>query len=81
LCSVLKHPSGRHTLSIHPLIQPFNLPSSWQDEVRFILTLQARGVDADSEVFRVEISWDGQWSDDTEEMAKHHLVVRPVPLR
>jgi hypothetical protein len=77
LCSVLKHPSGRHVLSLYPLIQPFNLPSSWQDEVRFILTLQARGIDAYSEVFRVEIAWNGKWADDTIEMAKH-LVVRPL---
>jgi hypothetical protein len=80
LCSVVKQPDGRHTLSLHPLIQPFNLPSSWQDEVRFVLTLQARGVDSDSDEFRVEVSWDGQWADDTIEMAQH-LVVRLVTPR
>jgi hypothetical protein len=80
LCSVVKEPSGRYTLSLCPLIQPFNLPSSWQEAVRFVLTLQARGVEYDSDVFRVEISWDGQWANDTLEMTKH-LVVQPVTPR
>jgi hypothetical protein len=60
LCSVLKHPDGRNILSLHPLIKPFNLPSSWQEKVQFVLTVQARGVDSDSDEFRVEVSWDGQ---------------------
>jgi len=46
LCGVFKQPSGRYTLSLCPLIQPFNLPSSWQEAVRFVLTLQARGVES-----------------------------------
>jgi hypothetical protein len=80
LCSVVKNPTGRYTLSLCPLIQPFNLLSSWQDKVRFVLSIQARGIESDSDVFRVEISWDGQWADDTIEMAKH-LVIQPVTLR
>jgi hypothetical protein len=76
-CSLVKHSNGRHTLSLCPLIQPFNLPLSWQEGVRYRLTLQARGVESDSNVFRVEISWDSQWADDTIDMA-NQLAVKPV---
>jgi hypothetical protein len=79
LCSLVKHPNGRHTLSLRPLIQPLNLPLSWEEAVRFALTLQARGVDSDSDVFRVEISWDGKWSDDTSDMANHLVVKLATP--
>jgi|SRR5882762_3785164 hypothetical protein len=78
LCSVVKHPSGQHTLSLYPLIQPFHLTTSWQAKVEFALTLQARSLDSDSNVFRVAIAWDGQWTDDTLQMARH-LVVKAAP--
>jgi hypothetical protein len=78
LCSVLRQPSRQHTLSLHPIIQPFNLPTHWQTPIQVALTLQARSLDTDSHLFRVEIAWDGQWADDADQMAKH-LVVRPAP--
>jgi hypothetical protein len=78
LCSVLKHPSGQHALSLHPIIQPFNLPTHWQTSNQVALTLQARCLETDSTTFRVEIAWNGQWADDTAQMAKH-LVVKAAP--
>jgi hypothetical protein len=78
LCSVLKHPTDPHTLSLHPIIQPFNLPTRWQTPTQVALTLQARSLDSDSNMLRVEIAWDGKWADDTGQMAKH-LVVKAAP--
>lgn len=36
-----------------------------------ILHVQAQGDETDSEVFRVKVEWDGQWSDDDAEMERH----------
>jgi hypothetical protein len=74
LCSVVKHPSGQHTLSLYPLIRPFHLTTSWQGKAEFALTLQARSLDSDSNVFRAAVAWDGHWIDDTLEMARHLVV-------
>jgi hypothetical protein len=40
------------------------------------LTLQARGVEAESNVLRVQVFWDGEWSDNKDEM-RRHFVVKP----
>ena len=39
-----------------------------------IVTLQARGDEVDSNILRVKIKSDGEWSDDAEEMKKHFEV-------
>jgi hypothetical protein len=53
------------------------VPEEFAQPFRLFLTLQARGVEAESNSLRLEISWDGKWSDAEAEM-KRHLVVKPV---
>ena len=65
-------------LELHPLITPFALDARRTAACQLIVTLQARGVEADSKPLRVKIAWDGKWSDDADEMARH-MVVNEVP--
>lgn len=73
LCSVVKEGG----LSLQPLFRSFALDAKRDAACQLIVTLQARGVEADSNLLRVKISWDGEWSDDAGEMA-HHMVVEEV---
>lgn len=50
-------------LSIHPLIGVFSLNTQWRAACRLLLTLQARSVEADSNILQVEITWNGRLSD------------------
>lgn len=81
LCSVTKSPNKEipNILEVHLAVTPtplLNIVRSTQP-IRLILTLRAHGTEVDSESLQVEISWNGTWSDDEAEMARH-LVVRPV---
>lgn len=70
LCSVVK---GKW-LELHPIITPLELTARRREASHLILTLQARGLEGDSNLLRVRIDWDGQWADDTQEMAAHMVV-------
>jgi hypothetical protein len=56
-------------LELKPLTLVFALQIRWREACRLRLTLQARGVEADSNVLRIEISWNGRWSDDPTQLA------------
>ncbi len=71
LCSVVK---GKW-LELLPLITPFNLDVKRGDKCLVVLSLQARGNEADSSILRVQVSWDGKWDDGAQEM-KQHLIVK-----
>lgn len=73
LCSVVK---GRW-LGLHPLVIPNNLQVVRRDPSTFVVTIQARGNEADSDPLRLQISWDGQWHDGAQEMQRH-LSVKEV---
>jgi hypothetical protein len=73
LCTVIKDKS----VEIHPLVVPFNLEVRRQGPVVIVASLQARGNQANSEILRVHISWDGKWESGDQEM-KRHLVVKVV---
>lgn len=73
LCSVVR---GKW-LELHPTVTPLSLVTRYRESVRLRVTVQARGEECDSPSLQVEIAWDGQWPDDTEEMRKH-LVVREL---
>jgi hypothetical protein len=73
LCSVVKD----GWVEIHPVIVDFSMNVQRTRECRFIVVLQARSVEADSNTLRVEIAWNGQWSDDTEQMDRN-LVLRLI---
>ena len=81
LCSVRRNPSnpgGPHVLELHPLFRSFSLNTQWSSPCKLAVLVQARSVEVDSNTLRVEISWDGQWSDDATQM-RHHLVAKTAP--
>lgn len=61
-------------IELHPLINPVALDARRREPCHMTLTLQARGLLTDSNLLRVEIAYDGKWSDDTDEMARHTVV-------
>ena len=73
LCYVIKEP---REVRLSPLIVG-QVPSIYAGPFKIAVTLQARGIEADLNPLRVEISWNGEWSDHREEM-KHHLVVKTI---
>jgi hypothetical protein len=75
LCNAVK---GKW-LELTPIAAPFALKVRRRlgESCRFTVTLQARSVETDSNLLRIEIAWDGQWADDSDEMARH-LVVKAV---
>jgi hypothetical protein len=73
LCSVVQE----KWVELWPLIIPHSLNARRREPCKFSVTLQARGIESDSNLLRVQIAWDGEWSDDADEMARH-MVVREV---
>jgi hypothetical protein len=71
LCHILKDPLQ---LRLSPIVRG-QVPEVYTQACRIRLTLQARGLEADSDLLGIEIFWEGQWSDDRIEM-KRDLVVR-----
>jgi hypothetical protein len=41
---------------------------------KMAFTLQARSIEKDSNLLRVEVSWNGQWADDTDQMANYLVI-------
>lgn len=74
LCSVTKMPDGTHQLEWYPLIRPYFLDATWGSPHKFAVTLQARSLETESNLLRVEIAWDGQWADDATQMSRHLVV-------
>jgi len=73
LCSVIKGGS----FQLHPLIKPFNLDTEWDSAITIVLHIQAQSSECDSSIFRVKISWDGNWHAGAQEMRKH-LIIEPL---
>ena len=72
LCSVTE--AG--VLQLHLLLQPLNLQWARARASTMVLSVQARGDQADSPVLRVKIAWDGHWHQGTAEMRQHLVVKR-----
>jgi hypothetical protein len=70
LCSVVKE----KWIELHPLVVPLALNAKRREACNLVVTLQARGLETDSNLVRVKIAWDGQWADDAEEMARHMTI-------
>ena len=62
-------------LRLHPLLAPNNLKAAWAGACTFIITVQARGAEADSAPVRLKIAWDGSWHDGAQEMQRHLSIV------
>jgi hypothetical protein len=73
LCHVFKEPLQAQ---LSPIIRGQFL-DVFDKQFRMVITLQARGVEADSNILRVEISWNGKWADDKDEM-KRDFVIKDV---
>jgi hypothetical protein len=73
LCHVLQ---TTLELKLSPLITG-QVPDTFRGRVDLVLTLQARGIEADSLPLRVRVSWNGKWSDDRIQM-KRNLIVQQI---
>lgn len=67
LCSVIKP----GIFQLHPVLAPNSVVTYSQAPVAMRLTFQARSVEKDGELLRVEIRWDGLWDDDGDDMERH----------
>ena len=70
VCSVIKNPLVLH---FHPVIDTDEWKAHYAEPCSLRLTLQAKGVKVDTIPLRLEISWDGKWSDDADDMAQHFV--------
>jgi len=61
----------QNSISLMPILVPNNLQRTRQGPCRFVLRLQVRSNEADSEEFRIQVSWDGVWEDGGLEMHQH----------
>ncbi len=90
LCCVLKDRTGQqHQLALFPIVRPFHLPSVWSTneiaqipggKLKFVIRIQARSDECDSDEYRVGIAWDGQWDDDTLKMTNHVVITPPAKI-
>lgn len=73
LCSVTREfASGSGpAFELHTIVAPNDLVVRTISAFRMIVTLQARSIEADSDFIRIEIAWNGQWSDDTNQMVNN----------
>jgi len=61
-------------VSLHPIAAATSLNRVRTDRCRFRVWIQARATECDSPVVRIEMSWDGKWSEGNEEMSKHFII-------
>jgi hypothetical protein len=71
LCYVLKEPRG---LRLSPMNRGQVEDTFRPGAIRIALTVQARGIEADSPPLRLELSWNGQWSDDASQMRRNFVI-------
>ena len=73
----LGHLQRGEKFMLTPLFSPSNFTTTVEANQKMRVEVKAIADNAESEPLCIEVSWDGQWSDDTLEMAKH-LVVKEV---
>lgn len=66
---------------IAALVRPNNFRGSVAGNESIVVGIEAIGKNVTSKPYFVEISWDGVWSPNINEMAAQHLVVRPANRR
>jgi hypothetical protein len=80
LCSVLREfPGEGPTFHLHTVVAPTDIAVHMNQPFRVAYILEAQSIEVDSKLLRVEIAWDGKWSDDTAQMADH-LVINSAVL-
>jgi hypothetical protein len=75
ICSVMEGGS----LQLHPLLKPNNLEVQFTKATKLVITIQARGSEADSAPLRLSLAWDGDWNEGTQEM-RRHFIIKPAEL-
>ena len=68
-------------LWLMPLITPNNMKARKEGKCRFLVWVQARSDQADSEIMRIQVSWDGLWEYGDTEMQRHLEVEDLAPRR
>lgn len=76
LCSVFRElqPNGPAVFELQTVVAPTDITIRTDRPFRMILTLQAQSIETDSDILRVELVWDGRWSDDGDQMANHLVI-------
>jgi hypothetical protein len=70
LCHILENP---RQVCFSPIFRG-QVRDCYTEKFKIAVTLQARGLEAESNSLRIEISWDGNWSADKEELSRHLVV-------
>ena len=73
----LGHLRQNESFKLSALYKSISFDDTVKAGEKIVLDLLALSNETESDIFRIEISWDGQWSDDSDEMV-NHLVLRPV---
>jgi hypothetical protein len=70
LCSVYREDAEHRApfFKLHPVVAPTDISTQFNQPFKIMLVLQARSIEADSDLRRIEVIWNGQWSDDTKQM-------------
>jgi hypothetical protein len=66
---------GTPVFDLRTAVAPTDITPQMHKAFKAAFTLQARSLEVDSNFLRIEVAWDGQWADDTDQMA-NHLVIR-----
>src|SRR5262249_19205921 len=76
VCSVIKGGTGEKEgwVAIHPAIPEPAMKVQRTSAWRLVLVLQARSVQADANVLRVESEWEGRGEYDSAKMARHLVI-------
>jgi hypothetical protein len=80
LCSVARDsPQGGPFFALHPVVAPTDIKLQTNQPFKTAYILQAQSIEVDSKPLRVEVAWNGKWSEDTAVMTSH-LVVKSAVL-
>ena len=76
LCSVYREflPNGPPVFELQTIVAPTDITVQNDQPFRMVLTLQARSIEVDSNILQIELVWNGQWADDTDQMANNLVI-------
>ena len=62
---------GPMKFNLHPLFRSFDLRADWTEACKIAVVVQAKALVGESKPLRIEIAWDGKWSDEATDMKRH----------
>jgi len=77
LCALYRDLGEGPVFRLTTVIAPADITVVSRQAFKMVVHLQARTIEVDTKVLRLELSWNGKWSDDTSEM-KNHFVIRAL---